>query len=129
MQREKWGMRGRKEGGKNSKMVSLGPGSPVPRGSCGCVTFHYLLSILNGKVFSWFALVWETVCSPSLSPQAVGCDMIDLGGGKSHERASVSPCSLYRLHAHTQANKFTHMLIGLDNFFVSAGVLHVCMLR
>lgn len=52
MQWEKWGMRTRKEGGKDRKMVSLGAGSAGPHGSCVCVNVHYLLSILNRKVTS-----------------------------------------------------------------------------
>lgn len=48
----------RKEEGGKDKMVSLGPGSSGPHGLCVCVNVHYLLSILNGKVTSWYALVW-----------------------------------------------------------------------
>lgn len=63
----------------------------------GCVSVHYLLTILTKKVTSWFALVWRnSMFSLSLAlslspPQAVGCDIIDLGEGKSLEREPVSP--------------------------------------
>lgn len=86
-------------------MVSLGPGISgatllVCLCQCSLPAVH-----LNqeGRLLFCFGL-WK-VCTLSvslpLSPQAVGCDIIDLGGGKSLEREPLSPH--YRLHTHTHA--------------------------
>lgn len=71
----------------------------------GRVSVHYLLSILTKKVTSWFSLVWGNSATPP-TPQAMGCDIIDLGGGKFLEREPLSPhaaaiACTQRTHSHT----------------------------
>lgn len=111
MQQEEWGDE-RKEGRREERTGRWyrqdRPGRG-PRGSCVCVSVHYLLSVLAEKVTSWFALVWGM---SALSPQALDCDIIDLGGGKSLERKPLSPhaAAFVRTytHSHARSSPLTH---------------------
>lgn len=66
MQRDKWGMKGRKEGGKERKMVSLGPGSSGSHGSCLCQRSLPAVHLKReGHLLADFSL--GKVCSVSVS--------------------------------------------------------------
>lgn len=65
-------MRGRNEGRKDRKVVSLGPGSPRGHMAHVFVTFCQP----HGSIYSGETLSF-------IRPQAVDCDIIDLGGGNS----------------------------------------------
>lgn len=85
MQREKWGMSGRERG---SKRTGGGPGSSGPH-LCQCSLPAVQLKVEDhllrmGKIRSLSLPV-------SRSPQAVGCDLIDPGGGKSLKRGPLCP--------------------------------------